>query len=290
MVIEIYVRFIRSTGRPWSPSCKRTAGSETFCQYQIAQEKPPPTSWEIQEKFGILIAKKGNLMKSRWFCLVRPHGFILVSLLAGYNLNQVKGLNLDQMQYRKSWHETDQQLLCHVVSTKHLTAAAKRSSDMSFARDEICHSFCLTVDWPLKLKSIHANFKRHFSCHLDLGRKWAPWLEYRSTWDFLPSWNGFIPSIAHLVHLYAFLSIAVSNIDISKMYMFKHGQTCTLMHIAHVKMSLKLTKKQLSWDVFRQFGSPGSTMFFALSCGCHLPLNQVVWTAQPARSHPFQKK
>lgn len=44
-----------------------------------------------------------------------------------------------------------------------------------------------------------------------------------------------------------------------------HVQTCTLMHIAHVKMTLKLTKKQLSWDVFRQFASPGSTMFFALS-------------------------
>ena len=71
------------------------------------------------------------------------------------------GLNLNQKNM-KSWHETGQKWLCHVVSTKCVTAAAGSSSDMSFARDAICHSFYLTINLSWKLKSIRTKFKSHF--------------------------------------------------------------------------------------------------------------------------------
>ena len=71
------------------------------------------------------------------------------------------GLNLNQKNM-KSWHETGQKWSCHVVSTKCVTAAAGSSSDMSFARDAICHSFYLTINLSWKLKSIRTNFKSHF--------------------------------------------------------------------------------------------------------------------------------
>ena len=37
------------------------------------------------------------------------------------------------------------------------------------------------------------------------------------------------------------------------------------MHIANVKNDFEVDQKTTLMDVFRQFGSPGSTMFFALS-------------------------
>ena len=150
-----------------------------------------------------------------------------------------------------------------------------------------------TVDWSLKLKSIHANFNFQFSRLLNLGRKWERWLDCCNNWDVLPSWNGFILNIAHFVDVYTIFIHPCQQVRHVKDVRDVCVKTCILMHPAHVEITVKLIKEKTKpWIFVDNLGHQVPPCFLhCLCCGYHLPLNEVVWTAHlPRITHPKKNR